>query len=297
MKVKLSIIIPIYNRSFYLKSILFHFTRQDHNMSLNDYEIIVIDDGSEEKLKEIVDSFDNLKIRYFKIKNSERGFARNYGANKAEGEYLNFFDSDDIPYSNHITTFFQVTKNYKNISIFHLSYDFEIKKNKTKSFVKKGDLNKYIFNKNILSCNSIFINKKLFNNFKFHENRKLSGSEDWHLWLRIINENQILGFDNITSKIIYHNQRSMLNTNYEKINQRIRYFINLFDNDENLKLIQKNNKRKVLSELYMYLSLHSSILKQNKFTTLNLLIKSLFIRLNKIFEKKFLVIIFNIIFR
>ena len=64
-----------------------------------------MDDGSEghsyEKLKSLLS--DNFF--YYKIKNSERGFARNYGAKKTRGLYVNFFDSDDICFENHVSSF------------------------------------------------------------------------------------------------------------------------------------------------------------------------------------------------
>ena len=65
--------------------------------------------------------FNNLK--YFKIDNHERAYARNYGAKKSKGEYLNFIDSDDLVYNNHIAVANNIIKNLK-YQVFHLSYDF-----------------------------------------------------------------------------------------------------------------------------------------------------------------------------
>ena len=57
-----------------------------------DFELIIVDDGSTDDTKNVVLSINDSRVKYFFIPNSERGAARNYGASKANGFYLNFFD-------------------------------------------------------------------------------------------------------------------------------------------------------------------------------------------------------------
>ena len=63
----------------------------------DNWELIVVDDGSMDETKNVVDSFKNSchKIRYYFQKNAGPGCARNYGIEKANGEYVCFLDSDD----------------------------------------------------------------------------------------------------------------------------------------------------------------------------------------------------------
>jgi glycosyltransferase involved in cell wall biosynthesis len=90
-----SVIIPVYNRNLELQELLKSLCLQDQK----DFEVIVVDDGSSSRADVVVDEFrDKLDISYYFKKNSGPGPSRNYGFNKAKGDYLVIFDSDcEIP--------------------------------------------------------------------------------------------------------------------------------------------------------------------------------------------------------
>lgn len=90
---KVSIIIPIYNTQKYLSRCLDSLI----NQTLDDIEIIVIDDGSTDGSSEIVDQYalKSGKIKTFHQKNGGVSNARNLGLLNATGEYVGFVDSDD----------------------------------------------------------------------------------------------------------------------------------------------------------------------------------------------------------
>lgn len=87
---KVSVIIPFYNEEKYLKNCLESLSRQ----SFKDFEVIVVDDGSKEKLeiKNKQLKFDNFK--FLSQSHQGPGVARNLGAKRAKGEILIFVDSD-----------------------------------------------------------------------------------------------------------------------------------------------------------------------------------------------------------
>lgn len=88
-----SIVIPVFNRPDEIDELLESLTLQIDQ----DFEIIIVEDGSKNTCKEIVDKYiDNLDIRYYYIENSGPGAARNYGAKQSKGEYLLILDSDCI---------------------------------------------------------------------------------------------------------------------------------------------------------------------------------------------------------
>src|SRR5690554_2232708 len=90
---KYSIIVPVYNRPDEVQELLESLT----NQKLNDFEVIIVEDGSTVPCKEIVDQYSNqLNLKYFTKENTGPGTTRNYGANKASGEYFIYFDSDCI---------------------------------------------------------------------------------------------------------------------------------------------------------------------------------------------------------
>jgi len=86
-----SIIIPLYNRPQEIKELLETLTRQTYKH----FEVLVIEDGSKNDAAEIVKSFQyQLDLKYFVKNNEGQGFTRNYGFERAKGDYFVIFDSD-----------------------------------------------------------------------------------------------------------------------------------------------------------------------------------------------------------
>lgn len=90
---KFSVIIPIYNRPDELRELLDSLTKQ----TVLPYEVLVIEDGSVNKSDGVVAQFTGrLPVQYFFKPNSGQGFTRNYGFERATGDYFVIFDSDAI---------------------------------------------------------------------------------------------------------------------------------------------------------------------------------------------------------
>lgn len=88
-----SVIIPVYNRPDEVRELLESLSKQ----TLKDFEILLIEDGSVNRCDTVAQEFDkDLNICYFYKENSGRSLTRNYGMERASGEYLIFFDSDCI---------------------------------------------------------------------------------------------------------------------------------------------------------------------------------------------------------
>ncbi|AYL95011.1 glycosyltransferase [Mucilaginibacter celer] len=86
-----SIIIPLYNRPQEIKELLESLCLQTYR----DFEVLVIEDGSVNDAEAIVNTFkDQLNLRYFKKPNEGQGFTRNFGFERAKGDYFIIFDSD-----------------------------------------------------------------------------------------------------------------------------------------------------------------------------------------------------------
>lgn len=86
-----SIIIPLYNRPQEIKELLETLTLQTYKQ----FEVLVIEDGSKLDAADIVTSFESqLDLKYFTKPNEGQGFTRNYGFERAKGDYFIIFDSD-----------------------------------------------------------------------------------------------------------------------------------------------------------------------------------------------------------
>ena len=105
MKFKFSIIIPVYNRPKEIEELLCSLSKQNFPY---DFEVLVIEDGSSEISEHIVGKFqEQLDIKYFFKENSGAGASRNYGMEKASGNYFIILDSDVIVPEQYL---FQVNK-------------------------------------------------------------------------------------------------------------------------------------------------------------------------------------------
>ena len=93
MKFKITFIVPIYGVESYLRKCVDSLLHQDYD----DYEIILVDDGSPDKCPSICDEYATRfdKIRVNHQENKGLSGARNAGIDAARGEYLCFVDSDD----------------------------------------------------------------------------------------------------------------------------------------------------------------------------------------------------------
>jgi len=90
---KYSFIVPVFNRPDEVRELLESMTQQ----TLKDFEVIIVEDGSKEPCKEVCNDYaDRLDIHYHWKENSGPGQSRNYGAERASGEWLIVLDSDVV---------------------------------------------------------------------------------------------------------------------------------------------------------------------------------------------------------
>lgn len=253
----LSIVIPTYNRANFIEQTLNFVLAQD----CDDYEVIVVDDGSTDNTTEIVLPFLSEKVRYLKITNSERGAARNRGTEMARGEYVNWFDSDDEMLPNHVSelkrlqeisnttevlTTLLAIKDKEN-KILPIKHTFSILQLKRKHFLVEG---------NYLACNSICVRKDIALQNPFIEDRKLSASEDYELWLRLMAKYPFHASNCVTSYLIQHDQRSVNTmTDADKIETRFLSFLQYIKSNLELKTFLGNDFNYLLMKNYLLLAL------------------------------------------
>ena len=93
----ISIIITAYNAEKTIERCINSILENEYN----DFEIIVINDGSSDKTEKVIELFASDKIKYFSKKNTGVADSRNFGIEKAKGEYITFIDSDDYVSNNY----------------------------------------------------------------------------------------------------------------------------------------------------------------------------------------------------
>ena len=117
-----SVIIPSYNRAKIISRALDSVLAQ----TFFDYEIIVIDDGSNDDLKSVCYSYNNDNIYYYYQENSGACAARNLGIEKSRGYYISFLDSDDSWEPQYLN---EVAKKFSEDEDFGLVWVKSIRKN------------------------------------------------------------------------------------------------------------------------------------------------------------------------
>jgi glycosyltransferase involved in cell wall biosynthesis len=101
-----SITIPAYNRAYILPETIESIQKQ----TFENWEVIVVDDGSKDDTEEVVKAIgtSDSRIRYVYQNNAERSAARNNGASHAKGLYLLFLDSDDSFFPEHLQKLYEL---------------------------------------------------------------------------------------------------------------------------------------------------------------------------------------------
>lgn len=292
-----SVIIPTYNRAHLIEVTIQSVLKQEYQQ----FEIILVDDGSTDNTQSIIEKIikdhKQKKISYFYKTNGERGAARNYGLNKASGDYVIYFDSDDTLYPNHLKEAAQFILSNPGVEIFHLRYDI-----KNSQGLKTGEgpvylspPNRELMRGNFLSCNGVVLKKEIALENPFNEDRDLSAAEDWELWLRLSVKYPIHHINTITSTICNHNDRSVLVVNKDKLIKRMELLLKLVKNNIPLMEVYGELFQNLRVSCYSYISLHLALTKQYRKVSLKYLAKTLMIQPGFIFHKRFFGILKHIL--
>lgn len=290
-----SVIVPTYNReSFIVKTI-----QSVLSQTFSNFELLIIDDGSTDNTEKVVGGIKDERIKYYKKENDERGAARNYGTNKAKGDYITFLDSDDILYSKYLEEANSFIKKNNSINIFHQLFEVRNNDNKlirTADYSNCNIIKSLITKGNFMACQGIFLQKDFAKFNLFIEDRNLAGSEDYELWLRISTITNIVINPVVTSALIDHSERSVVKGDIDKLIKRKELMLHyLFSNKLiNSKLLKYKSILK--TGAYSYISLHIAISGQGKKTALKYLFKAIKLSPIFIFKRRFFAIIKHLIF-
>lgn len=209
--IRFSVIIPVYNRSHLIAETISTVLVQTYPQ----FEIIIVDDGSSEDIKKVLD--DNFpgedKIRYFYKQNGERAAARNFGLQKATGDFAVFFDSDDWMKPGYLETLSNKLTADPSVNLIAAKYNYRDgagnERRATISDLKEGWYDRdYFLRGNYLACN-FCIRCKNFNYRPFPEERELITMEDWLFLLLNLADNRLFIIDKICVQMRMHDERSM----------------------------------------------------------------------------------------
>ena len=176
-----SVIMPAYNAELYIAESIESALKQ----TLKALEVIVVDDGSNDKTVEIAESF-GKRVRVFRQKNGGAATARNYAVNQARGDWIAFLDSDDLWNSEKIET--QIS-NCPNMVWSHTNYVFigsghdgTVKSSERAPQYGGNVLSNLVIN-NFIGTSTVIMRRETFLELGGFD-ESLRAIQDWDLWLR-----------------------------------------------------------------------------------------------------------------
>lgn len=205
-----SIVIPTYNHAHFLEYALQSVLDQTYT----NWEVIIIDNHSQDETDEVVGRFKNSKVKLLKIHNNGViAASRNMGVNVAKGEWIAFLDSDDRWAPNKL----QVCLANSNDNVQLIYHDLEIvrdhqdifqRKNIKSRQLKNPILIDLLVNGNVISNSSVVVRKRLLDQIgDINENPKMIAAEDYNFWLRAAQiTNHFYYIPEILGFYIHHNQ-------------------------------------------------------------------------------------------
>lgn len=243
-KYKVSIIIPVYGVEKYIDKCLDSLVKQ----SLKEIEIIVVNDGTKDNSQEIVDKYVKKypnKVKSFIKENGGQGSARNYGLDKAMGEYIGYVDSDDFVETDMYKKLYNKAKdgNYDIVVCgnYNVVEDYSRKTEDTFVSSYSTDLENIFFGK-MAVWNKIYKKEILVNNkLKFKEK---VWYEDLAFTLKaIINSNSFGFIDEPLYDYLLRQGSTMNNSNVQRNLEILDAF------DDILSYIKHNKKEEYLDKI------------------------------------------------
>jgi len=247
-----SIVVPTYNRAHLISPTIDSILAQ----AFKNFELIIVDDGSTDNTEEVIQKYLSDRVHYYKIENAERAAARNYGTSKAKGEYINWFDSDDIMFPDNLQVAANMVAKYKHPEIFAQGFLYRDTSGRVlKVFKHPENINRYMYRGNPIANSPVMVRKDIALANPFNQDRGLAGSEDYELWLRIASKYKIYTSPEITLAMVEHDQRSTLTmSNEDQLITRYTKFINYAIADRDVTSLLGKHKNSFLMKNYLMLA-------------------------------------------
>ena len=220
----ISIILPTFNRGdYYLKKAILSVVNQTYK----NWELIIIDNFSKDNTVEVVERFDDKRIKFFQINNCGIiAKSRNYGIKKSSGDYIAFLDSDDYWHKDKLKICYNILHKSDYYCICHGEtwlYPNKFQATSTYGPEEKFNFINLLTKGNCVSLSAVVIHKKIIRDVGyFDESNEIVTAEDYDYWIRISKKNfkflfinNQLGYyvihENSESSNIFYNSKAIQN--------------------------------------------------------------------------------------
>lgn len=178
----ISIIIPTFNRARTIERSILSILDQTYQ----DFEIIIVDDNSQDETEAIVRGINDKRIKYIKHeRNLGANAARNTGIRAAKGEFIAFQDSDDKWHDNKLEIQLKALKDHNSdiVTCSYNRYKNELVDIMPKEIIKDNEIKKRLLYGSFISTQTVLGKRECFTNEEFDES--LPRFQDWELMIRL----------------------------------------------------------------------------------------------------------------
>jgi len=219
----ISIIIPTYNRAQYLPDAL----QSCRDQTFQDFEIIVVDDGSTDSTSALIKEYP--EVRYFYQPNGGVSNARNHGLRHARGEFIQFLDSDDVLLPHKLERSLEEFKNYPETDLVYSRMEMRSDDLQQIYFPNgQTDMGRTVTLKDLLLGGTSFFGpssilvrcKALIDVGCFDD--KLRAAEDWHLIVKLLAAGK--SFRSVDEALVWHRNTPNRLTN-DRLNLRLYHLL------------------------------------------------------------------------
>ena len=283
-----SIIIPTYNRAHIINITIESVRKQ----SYTDWELIIVDDGSTDNTKNVVNAIQDERIHYIYQKNAERSAARNNGIRNAKGKYICFLDSDDLYEENHLEILYSnIQEKNVPIALFFVHANHYLNQQKITPALESLENNAllYFFTHPVIPAR-VCIHNEILKKIQFDEDIVIV--EDLVLWVKIAFLYPVHEIKKRTVRYIIHFNNSVNAKNNCFLNRYFGLKIFLKRYPEIVKKIPRLIRKKVISDTLFGVARYYNFM-ENYFKMANYLILSiLYFPFHKQTKAKFHMILF-----
>lgn len=248
-----SIIIPTYNRAQFIAAAIHSIIHQTYT----NFEILVIDDGSGDNTKNIVQSFNDVRIFYFFQQHNGRSSARNLGILIAKGKYITFLDSDDLYLPEKIEKQVEYLESNLQYSMIYSSAQCIDEQGSQLNYTYQAIDSGWIYEKIAyflpvtIILPTVMVRKEIFQEIGAFD-EKMDRFEDVDMWRRISKKFMIYAMPDVTCLIRTHSDNHIKNQNPEKIIESLEYYKKkILREDNHISTAQHENKINILYEYYI----------------------------------------------
>ncbi len=248
-----------YNGEKYLKEAI----RSVINQTYKNWEIIFWDNQSKDKSSQILKSFKDKRIKYYRSKSFSKLYkARNMAINKAKGKFVSFLDVDDFWINTKLEKQINLFQKEKNLilvysNVFILNNSNKSFKLFTKDTLPSGKITQNLLSNYRMPVITTILKKSIFNKIKFKNNYEIIGDFDFFTKLSLKGL-----FGPIQEPLAYYRIHEK-NVSKTKIDLFIKEFNLWIDENKNLTLFKKYNLKGVFLQVQM-LKIKKYLLKNSK---------------------------------